>query len=672
MDRDDVVAPEPPAVSAAWRVEALAAEAGISVDTVRYYQKLGLLHPPERQGRVAIYDATHLERLITIRRLSDEGFSLSQIERLLDGEHDPLFDALQSSDHTVSFDQLVELSGFGAEIVELAVDAGLIRAVPTDPARYDRDAVAMLTAGSALLEAGLPLEELLGIAMRHADHVETVVDDAIELFQQHLEPSDRDRRADIVADLVPLVSDLVAGHFRQTLVDRASSRLLGTDRVVEAEGGQLPSDAGSPAMATTVHARRRRLAPVDPLTVFHAAAGRPRAFWSIPDQGLAMAAVGEAFVAAAGSPEERFADVSAAFGGLELVVDGDDGPPEAGPLLLGGMAFSDRQIEREPDWTAFGAGRLVLPQLLVAATPEGTFATICGPTDPDLERLLSAPTTLPSRLGEIGEVDHRADDGYEALVATALDAIEQGSLAKVVTARTLRVEAHVDSTVILDRLRQRFPGCATFAFAAGDQLFIGASPELLVSRHETRVETMALAGTRPRHEHPGLDSQLRASLLASPKERREHRMVVDDIKATLLNVGVHLDPDAETGVLQLRRNQHLHTPISGHLTAAASTFDLVAALHPTPAVAGLPRRESQDWIDEHEGFDRGWYAAPVGWTTLDGTGEFRVALRSALVDPAGITLFAGGGIVEGSVPAQELAETAVKFEALLGALGLSE
>ena len=97
-----------------------------------------------------------------------------------------------------------------------------------------------------------------------------------------------------------------------------------------------------------------------------------------------------------------------------------------------------------------------------------------------------------------------------------------------------------------------------------------------------------------------------------------------------------------------------------------------ARLHPTPAVAGLPRQSSQDWIDDHEAFDRGWYAAPVGWTTLDGTGEFRVALRSALYANRVLTLFAGGGIVDGSVPSQELAETAVKFEALLGALAVTE
>ena len=658
---------EPPA---AWRVDALAAQASTSVDTIRYYQKLGLLHSPERHGRVAIYDATHLERLVTIRSLSNDGFSLSQIERLLDGESDPLFGALQSTDRTVSFDQLVELSGFPGEIVELAVDAGLVRAIPTHPGRFDREAVTMLAAGGALLEAGLPLEELLGVAMRHAEHVESVVDEAIELFQRHLEPGERDGRAEIVTDLVPLVSDLVAGHFRQTLVDRASSRLLGRDPSITAEGGQLPEgSSGAAPILTTLEVTRQRVSGIDPLVVFDRAAGRQRAFWSIPDRGITLAAIGEAFVASAAEPRDRFADISAEIGGLDIIITGDDGPPESGPLLLGGITFSDRDIDRDPDWSGFGSARLVLPELLVAETPDGTFLTkVVGA---NVGSLLDEPE-LPCRLGSISTVDHRVDDDYERLVERALAAIGDGDLDKVVTARSLSINCQLDVTVILDRLRARFPSCATFAFDAGDQTFFGASPEQLVARRGTRVDTMALAGTRPRHEHPGLDAQLRASLLASPKERLEHQMVVDDIRATLRNAGVTLDPDAATGVLQLRRNQHLCTLIGGELTSVASTLDLVAALHPTPAVAGLPRRESQDWIDQHEAFDRGWYAAPVGWTTLDGTGEFRVALRSALLNGDSITLFAGGGIVDGSVPAQELAETAVKFEAILGALGVTE
>ncbi|MFT7648342.1 MAG: menaquinone-specific isochorismate synthase [Candidatus Poriferisodalaceae bacterium] len=644
------------------RVEALATDAGLSVDTIRYYQKLGLLHPPERKGRVALYNASHLERLGTIRRLSDEGFSLSQIERLLEGENDPLFGALQDADRTVSFDELVALSGFPGEIVELAIDAGLVRPVPTDTGRFDTEAVSMLTAGSALLSAGLPLEELLDIAMRHAESVEAVVDDAIELFQRHLEPGDRDSRADTVGTLIPLVSDLVAGHFRQTLVDRASARILGNDGPL---GGQPDGDSGP---RVRISATRTRVDDVDPLAVFNAAEGLERSFWSVPSEGLMIAAVGSAFTATAEGFADRFAEISAAIGGLDLEVTGDDGPPEAGPLLLGGFSFADRAIDRDPDWDDFGPARLVMPQLMVARTSAGCFVTRCG--EPQLEHLVSAKYDS-TELGPITAVDHRQDREYERLVAAAVAAIEAGQFDKVVTARSLTLDADLDATVVLSRLCERYPDCAVFAIGAGDQLFLGASPERLVARAGTSVRTTALAGSRPRDEDPEKDAAHRAELLASPKERTEHDIVVDDIRSTLRSAGVELDPDVETDVLRLRRIQHLFTPISGQLTEVASTLDLVEALHPTPAVAGLPRRASQDWIDKNESFERGWYAAPVGWTTPDGTGEFRVALRSAILSPDNITLFAGAGIVNGSVPEQELAETAVKFEALLGALGVT-
>jgi isochorismate synthase len=648
-----------------WRVEALAAQAGVSVDTIRYYQKLGLLHPPERRGRVALYNVSHQDRLATIRRLSDEGFSLSQIERLLEGEADPLFGVLQDANAAVSLDELVTLSGFPAEVVALAIDAGLVRPIPTDPTRFDTDAVTMLSAGSALLSAGLPLEDLLGIAMRHAESVEAVVEDAIELFQRHLEPGDRESRADTVGNLIPLVSDLVAGHFRQTLVDRASARILGSD-------GGLPDGEAGPRVQ--ISATRTLVdQAIDPLAIFHAAAGMERSFWSVPEEGLTIVAVGSALTATSDKFDERFAEISAAIGGLDLNVDGVDAPPEAGPLLIGGFGFADRPIDRNPDWSDFGPARLVLPQLMVAQTSSGCFVTRCTTGDDNtnsLDHLLEAVQT-DAALGPITAIEHRQDPDYEVLVAAALDAIGAGEFDKVVTARTLRFEAQLEPAVVLDALCARYPDCVVFAIGAGDNIFLGASPERLVARQGGRVRVTALAGSRPRDDDPVRDAEHRANLLASPKEREEHRIVVEDIRATLRNAGVELDPDVATDVLQLRRIQHLFTPISGNLTEVASTLDLVEALHPTPAVAGLPRRASQDWIDEHESFDRGWYAAPVGWTTPDGTGEFRVALRSALLTATDITLFAGAGIVVGSVPHEELAETGVKFEALLGALGVT-
>ena len=263
---------------------------------------------------------------------------------------------------------------------------------------------------------------------------------------------------------------------------------------------------------------------------------------------------------------------------------------------------------------------------------------------------------------------YRTDDRYTTLVEGALETITSGSLDKVVTARELRLDAHLEPVAVLERLRQRYRSCVTFALGRGTQTFFGATPERLVRSDGKRVHTDALAGSRPRHPDPRRDAELCAELENDPKELAEHAMVVNDVRAALEAAGVTLDASEPTGVMPLQRITHLHTPISGRLDHPTTVLELARALHPTAAVAGLPRRESLDWIDEHEGIDRGWYAGPIGWTTPDGRGEFRVALRCALAGPGGASLFAGGGIVAGANPSAELAETSTKLEALLCAL----
>jgi salicylate biosynthesis isochorismate synthase len=160
-------------------------------------------------------------------------------------------------------------------------------------------------------------------------------------------------------------------------------------------------------------------------------------------------------------------------------------------------------------------------------------------------------------------------------------------------------------------------------------------------------------------------------MITSPKVRAEHAFVVDDIVSRLGTLGLDAEAASDPGILRLARVQHLSTPITARVVRRAggvSDMDVIrvaAVLHPTPAVAGTPTAEALEWISTHESFDRGWYAAPVGWCDLEGNGELRVALRSALVDADGVHLFSGAGIVADSVPEDELAETGVKLRALL-------
>jgi menaquinone-specific isochorismate synthase len=178
-----------------------------------------------------------------------------------------------------------------------------------------------------------------------------------------------------------------------------------------------------------------------------------------------------------------------------------------------------------------------------------------------------------------------------------------------------------------------------------------------------------MAGTTPRGGDPAGDQRLAGALFASAKDRHEHQITIDNVHDTLLPWCSYLDYEAEPSVVAVANLQHLATLVEGRLSRPApSVLDLVAALHPTPAIAGSPRDRSVAWIAAHEGFDRGRYAGTAGWTDARGNGTWCVSVRCAELSGASARVFAGVGVVPDSDPAAELAETSTKFEAMLGAL----
>jgi menaquinone-specific isochorismate synthase len=247
------------------------------------------------------------------------------------------------------------------------------------------------------------------------------------------------------------------------------------------------------------------------------------------------------------------------------------------------------------------------------------------------------------------------------------DAPGAPALAKVVLAREIRVTADrpLDRVAVLSRLRAAYPDCHLVSVDG----LVGASPELLVSRAGDVVRSHPMAGTAPRGGDPTTDQRLAASLLASVKDRAEHQITIDMVHDTLLGWCSYLDYEAEPSVVAVANVQHLATLVQGRLSRPApSVLELVAALHPTPAVAGWPRDEAVAWITAHEGFDRGRYAGTVGWVDGRGNGTWAVALRCAEVDGPMARVFAGNGVVVDSDPQAELAETQAKLQALLSAI----
>jgi menaquinone-specific isochorismate synthase len=257
------------------------------------------------------------------------------------------------------------------------------------------------------------------------------------------------------------------------------------------------------------------------------------------------------------------------------------------------------------------------------------------------------------------------------LVAKAVDAIGADELVKVVLAREVVVAANRDIHVptVLRRLRSLYPACTIVGCPVGDSRFVAASPELLVSRRGSLVCAHPLAGTIPRSGNPATDRALEDRLLSSTKDRAEHDLVVQDVARALEPWCSALDIPATPSIIELRNVSHLGTLITGTLRSGApSALGLAAALHPTAAVCGTPRAAALDWLAAHEGFDRGPYAGAVGWVDGRGDGEWVVGIRSAVIAGSSARLFAGVGVVDGSDPAAELAETQFKLQALLAAV----
>jgi isochorismate synthase len=262
-------------------------------------------------------------------------------------------------------------------------------------------------------------------------------------------------------------------------------------------------------------------------------------------------------------------------------------------------------------------------------------------------------------------------DRWSEAVGAITASIEAGDVDKAVLARevVLRAESAFDVTGAIARLREGYPACTVFAFHRQGASFLGATPERLVRVEGRKVHATCLAGTAPRGCSDKDDGAAAAALMRDEKERREHELVVRMIAGALAPLCHDLDVPRQPTIMTMPNVLHLHTPIEGTLAAHASVLELVERLHPTPAVGGMPLDAALTLIRRHEGFDRGWYAGPVGWIDADGDGEFAVALRSALVRDGEARLFAGCGIVAGSDAQREYDESALKLRPMLGALG---
>jgi menaquinone-specific isochorismate synthase len=437
-------------------------------------------------------------------------------------------------------------------------------------------------------------------------------------------------------------------------------------------GDTRPADAGD---GTRLVSRSRELEDVSFGAIIEAGDAY-RVQWATPD-GLEIAGRGVVSRFTANGPG-RFESIRTQAGSVFDRLD-HVGPAVARPRAFGGFSFHDGHVS-EGRWRGFDAASFVVPQVLVSRSEEGTWlTTVAGDEHEATDRLEAWDehlAKLPSMRSSGSTPGVRSTrrttepETWQRQVERALDRIATDDLTKVVLAQALSVdlEGPIDVAATLERLRRQYPNCYRFLIGRAESgTFFGAPPERLVAKRGEQVETEALAGSVPRGDTPEEDDEFVERMVESEKFQREHGLVVDAIRDQLSPLARELTVGEQT-VRRLATIQHLQTPISATLETDRHVLDIVEALHPTPAVGGVPPEAALETIEETEPFDRGWYAAPVGWFDAAGDGEFAVALRSGLATGETVTLFAGNGIVADSDPAEEWEEVQLKFRPILDEL----
>lgn len=333
--------------------------------------------------------------------------------------------------------------------------------------------------------------------------------------------------------------------------------------------------------------------------------------------------------------------------------------------FYGGLSFDGQAA-----WQGFGAGRFVAPRFLLK---DGVLSiTVMNREDViaanlDLQRLRweSSESNWPAVLPAPSELRFApTKDAWQSMVDEALTLIRSEVLEKIVLARktTLQFAESINPLQVASCLAEKTYDCYVFCFQYEEgQAFVGATPERLFHRNGSTLLSEVVAGTRPRGGSSGEDQRLAYDLLSSDKDQLEHDIVRKSIRQKLHKFVEHLSVDSHASVLRLAHKQHLCSAVQGELRADIEEGSLLERLHPTPAVGGYPTDNALPEIARLEPFNRGWYAAPIGWIGKSDA-EFVVGIRSGIVEQDRVSLYSGAGIVKGSDPNQEWDEVENKIQ----------
>ena len=353
---------------------------------------------------------------------------------------------------------------------------------------------------------------------------------------------------------------------------------------------------------------------------------------------------------------------------------------------FGGLRF-DFATQMDPHWLPYGNYCFILPQFEMTSDSTGTYLA-CNVlldrkqdikhklkyTIKELEKVETVISPIPKSPSSVFLLRQNVPEKKEWFrnIETALAILKNGQAEKIVLGRStmLLFSTAPNPLTLLSQLKAIEPFAYHFYFQPEhNSAFIGATPERLYRRQGQAIESEAVAGTCSRGTTSEEDKQFGAALLRSHKENCEHRFVCNDIESILQNLCWHVEVSREIRLLKQARVQHLYSQIYGKLRERVSDMDLIKRLHPTPAVGGSPRHMALQIIDVLEPFDRGWFAGPIGWIGSDAA-EFAVGIRSAVVNDKVLRLFAGAGVVQGSVPELEWDELENKIGVFMDALQL--
>lgn len=384
-------------------------------------------------------------------------------------------------------------------------------------------------------------------------------------------------------------------------------------------------------------------------------------YWADRDDDFTMAGIGAVKTIAAAVN----ADVTHLFERLQIFLAQN----QADLRFYGGLRFYEC-FENDATWQNFGAYRFIIPAIELLQEETRAYL-VCNYDNPGqaialLKNIVIPEKQLPSSPAVNGRAsstlikrtDVPHEEAWDKNISAALNAFSEKQLDKVVLARksVFEFEEDINPVNLVQKLRMANSQLFYFLFQFdANSAFLGGSPELLYMRSGRQFKSEAIAGTRPCGETAEQTEAYGKDLLKCEKDLREHRFVLDSIEKNLQEICDTVDVDDHVSLLQLSRVQHLHCRLQGVLSQGITDAQIINLMHPTPAVGGIPKAKAIAAIRQLEHFDRGWYAAPIGYISRD-EAEFVVAIRSALVRQNSLSLFSGAGIVEGSNSASEWEE----------------